>query len=82
MRVLEDPSVADLVRERGVVLEVCVTSNYQSGVVASLQDHPLARLIEAGLPVTINTDDPSIQGITLTMNTGWCSKIWACRHPS
>ncbi len=66
VRVLEDPSVADLVRERGVVLEVCVTSNYQSGVVASLQDHPLARLIEAGLPVTINTDDPSIQGITLS----------------
>ena len=66
VRVLEDPRVVDLVRERGTTLEVCVTSNFQSGVVAALQDHPLPRLIEAGLKVTLNTDDPSISAITLS----------------
>ncbi len=66
VRVVEDPEVLALVRERRVPLEVCVTSNYQSGVVASLDAHPLPRLIEAGLNVTLNTDDPSISNITLT----------------
>jgi adenosine deaminase len=65
VRVIEDPAVFDLVRERQTVLEVCVTSNYQSGVVSRLDDHPLKRLIEGGLRVTLNTDDPSISNITL-----------------
>jgi adenosine deaminase len=66
VRVMEDPTVAALALERGATFEVCVTSNYQSGVVASLAAHPLARMLTAGLNVTINTDDPSISGITLS----------------
>jgi adenosine deaminase len=65
VRVMEDEVVVTLARERGAVFEVCVTSNYQSGVVTSLDDHPLPRMIEAGLKVTINTDDPSVSRITL-----------------
>ncbi len=65
-RIMEDPSVIDLLRERRTALEVCLTSNYQSGVVPTLGEHPLPRLIEAGLNVTLNTDDPSISNITLT----------------
>lgn len=66
VRVVEDPDVLALVRERQTPLEVCVTSNYQSGVVTDLYEHPLPRLIEAGINVTLNTDDPSISNITLT----------------
>ena len=66
VRVLDDPAVADLARERGTVFEVCVTSNYQSGVVRRLEDHPLARMLERGLNVTINADDPSVSRITLS----------------
>lgn len=66
VRVLEDPSVLALVIERGIVLEVCVTSNHQSGVVSDLKEHPIHRLIDAGVLVTINTDDPGISRITLT----------------
>jgi adenosine deaminase len=55
-----------LARERGTSFEVCVTSNYQSGVVGSLETHPLMRMCDAGLNVTINTDDPSISRITLS----------------
>jgi adenosine deaminase len=43
-----------------------VTSNYQSGVVGSLETHPLMQMCESGLNVTINTDDPSISRITLS----------------
>src|SRR4029453_4516258 len=60
VRVLEDKEIVALANERGTAFEVCVTSNYQSGVVNSLDTHPLIRMLEAGLNITINTDDPSI----------------------
>ena len=66
VRVMEDESVVALAKERGTVFEVCVTSNYQSGVVKSLPSHPLPRMMAAGLNVTINTDDPSVSRITLS----------------
>lgn len=66
VRVLEDDKVVGLARERCTAFEVCVTSNYQSGVVQSLETHPLLRMLDAGLNVTINTDDPSISRITLS----------------
>ena len=66
VRVLESEKATQLARELGAVFEVCVTSNYQSGVVGSLVEHPLPRMLEAGLKVTVNTDDPSVSRITLT----------------
>ncbi|HFC08902.1 MAG TPA: adenosine deaminase [Chloroflexi bacterium] len=66
IRVLEDPNAIALARERGVVFEVCPTSNYQSGVVPALEAHPLPEMLAAGLRVTLNTDDPSISGIDLS----------------
>lgn len=66
VRVLESESVTALARERGMVFEVCVTSNFQSGVVKSLELHPLPRMLDAGLKVTVNTDDPSVSRITLS----------------
>ncbi len=66
VRVMEDESVVALAKERGTVFEVCVTSNYQSGVVRSLPSHPLPSMMAAGLNVTINTDDPSVSRITLS----------------
>jgi adenosine deaminase len=66
VRVLEDAAITQLAKERGTPFEVCVTSNYQSGVVPQPGKHPLPRMLEAGLNVTINTDDPSVSQITLS----------------
>lgn len=66
VRVMEDGYTAALAKERGTVFEVCVTSNFQSGVIAKGQKHPLPKMLEAGLNVTINTDDPSVSRITLS----------------
>jgi adenosine deaminase len=66
VRVLEDERVLAQAKERGAVFEVCITSNFQSGVVKSLEAHPLPRMLEAGLKVTVNTDDPSVSRITLS----------------
>ncbi len=66
VRVMEDPTVVALAYERRIPFEVCVTSNYQSGVVSSLTAHPLLPMLVAGLDVTLNTDDPSISQISLS----------------
>ena len=66
VRIMEDPAVVALAKEKGMVFEVCPTSNYHSGVTPSLVEHPLADMLKAGLNVTINTDDPSISQIDLS----------------
>jgi adenosine deaminase len=66
VRVLEDPGVVELARKAKIPFEVCLTSNYQSGIVRRLEDHPLRRMVEQGLVITLNTDDPGISRITLT----------------
>ena len=66
VRVLEDEKIAAMAREKQIAFEVCITSNYQSGVVGKLEEHPLVKMFENGINVTINTDDPSISRITLS----------------
>ncbi len=62
---IEDEALMAELRERAIPLEVCVTSNVRTGVVASPATHPLRRLYERGVPVLINTDDPALFGCTL-----------------
>ncbi len=65
VRSIEDPAlVAHLAAER-VPLEVCPTSNVRLGVYPSLAAHPLRRLVEAGVVITIGSDDPPLFGTTL-----------------
>jgi adenosine deaminase len=54
---LDDPSVLELVLERGVGIEACPTSNVQTGVIASLEEHPLPRWLAAGVRACVNTDN-------------------------
>lgn len=66
IRVLDDETLVAEVRERGIPLEVCPSSNVALGLVPSFGEHPLPRLLGAGLAVTLNTDIPAIVGTTLT----------------
>jgi adenosine deaminase len=66
VRCLEDPDLVAELRERQVPLEVCPTSNVCLGVARSFEEHPLPRLLDAGLYVTLNSDDPPMFGTTLT----------------
>ena len=65
LRVLEDEDVVALAAARGIPFEICITSNYQSGVTPTLNGHGVQRMLAAGLNVTLNTDDPSVSQITL-----------------
>ena len=66
VRVMEDSKAMAIACEREIPFEVCLTSNYQSGVVHELSRHPLMHMLQAGLNATINTDDPCICGVTLS----------------
>jgi adenosine deaminase len=65
VRILEDQFTTALAREHQTPFEVCLTSNYQTGAVKILAQHPAGRMLAAGLNITFNTDDPSISQITL-----------------
>lgn len=66
VRCLEDPALVAELRARQVPLEVCPSSNVCLGVVPCLEAHPLPRLLEEGLCVTLNSDDPPMFNTTLT----------------
>lgn len=65
IRAVEDPELMQHLRDRGIPLEVCITSNLATGVVKRLEDHPVRRLFDAGVPITLNTDNPGIFETTL-----------------
>jgi aminodeoxyfutalosine deaminase len=66
VRSIEDPELVDYLSERRIPVEICPTSNIRLGVYPDLAVHPLHRLYDAGVPVTINSDDPPLFNTTLT----------------
>lgn len=62
IRSLEDPGLVARLRDDRVPLTVCPLSNLALGVVDSLSEHPLPEMIDKGLMVTINSDDPAYFG--------------------
>ncbi|MEO3774044.1 adenosine deaminase [Micromonospora sp. B9E7] len=61
----QDPELLTYLAERQIGMEVCPTSNVRTRAVANLDEHPLRQLVDAGLLVTINSDDPPMFGTTL-----------------
>jgi adenosine deaminase len=65
VRAIEDPAVVEELAERGVVLEACPTSNLATGVFPGYENHPLRALYEAGVKVTLGSDDPPYFGASI-----------------
>lgn len=61
----EDAALMRHLADHRIPLEVCPTSNVRTRAVDTLVDHPLQKLVEAGVPVTINSDDPPMFGTSL-----------------
>jgi len=66
IRAIEDPLLVAHLAEKKIPLEICITSNVRTGAVASLKDHPVRRLYDAGVPIVLNTDDPALFDCTLS----------------
>jgi aminodeoxyfutalosine deaminase len=60
-----DPRLMAHLAEHGIPLEVSPTSNLRTRAIASIDEHPLPALVAAGVPVSINSDDPPMFGTTL-----------------
>ncbi len=65
VRMNEDPELVDAVREKRIFLEMCPTSNRQTKAVEDMSTYPFMDYLHSGIRVTLNTDDPAIEGTTL-----------------
>ncbi len=65
IRAMEDIRLMDYLAEKGIGLEVCLTSNVHTNAVISLASHPARHLLQHGVKINLNTDDPGISGIDL-----------------
>jgi adenosine deaminase len=60
IHIIEDMAAVELVKERGITLEVNPWSNYLTNSVRTIEEHPLKKLFDLGVRVTINSDDPEL----------------------
>jgi adenosine deaminase len=72
---LEDPAVVDLVIARGVTIEACPTSNVHTGVIARVEDHPLAKWLAKGVRACVCTDNTLLSDVTATEEHARVAKI-------
>lgn len=72
---VQDPSLMDTLADQEIGVECNLTSNYQTQVVPSLENHPLKMFLERDVLATINTDDPGISGINLLDEYQTASKV-------
>jgi len=66
LRAIEDPELVRYLAEKHIPVEICITSNLLTGCCTAVEDHPIRRLFDAGVVVTLNTDDPDMFHTTLS----------------
>lgn len=65
VRSLEDPALTEYLAKEGITLELCPTSNLNTNIFPDLRAYPLRQLMDAGIPVTINTDNMTVSGVSI-----------------
>jgi aminodeoxyfutalosine deaminase len=70
IRAADDVDLMRRLCDQQIPLEVCITSNVRTGAVASLRAHPLRKLFDAGVPITLSTDDPGVFETDLSREFG------------
>lgn len=60
---LDDPAVADLLRQRGVTVEACVSSNWHVGAIGRIEEHPLPRWLARGIRACVCTDNTLLSDV-------------------
>jgi aminodeoxyfutalosine deaminase len=72
---VRDPKLLEHLAEHRIALEVCPTSNIATRAVATLDEHPLARMVEAGVLVSVGSDDPPMFGTDLNQEYGVAARL-------
>ena len=70
VRSLEDPALIEKIVSEGITLELCPTSNIHTCMFPSIEEYPLRKLMDAGVKVTINTDNMTVSNINLAKEFG------------
>lgn len=76
IKIIEDEKILELVREKNIFLEVCPTSNIQTKVVDSYNEHPIKKLYDNEILVTISTDNNTVSNISLSDEYNRLSKTF------
>lgn len=82
VRSIEDRAIVEHLRDKGIHLEICPSSNIQTNVCDGIADHPVQKLFEAGVSLSINTDARTITDTTLEQEYGLLKKTfgWSKRE--
>ena len=75
VRAIEDKSLVTYLVEENIPLEICLTSNLRTGIFPTYKAHPVKALFEAGVPITINSDDPTFFRTTLVDEYGYVHTV-------
>jgi len=73
---VKSTALMEQLRKDNIPLEICISSNVCTGAVASLEEHPVRALYDAGVPITIHTDDPAFFHTTLTREYDLAEKLF------
>jgi len=76
----QDPALLEHLAERRIPLEVCPTSNIATRAVAHLDEHPIRRFVDAGVLVTVNSDDPPMFGTDLNTEYAVAARLLDLDH--
>jgi adenosine deaminase len=76
VRAIEDDALVRMLADRQIPLGICPTSNLVLNVYPSMQDHPIERLRLAGVPVSVNTDDPALLNASLVGEYARCQQAF------
>ena len=74
VRIFEDEELVRLIAQKGIPLEMCPTSNRQTHAVDNMADYPFMDYLERGIKVTLNTDDPAIEGTNIAAEYRYMEK--------
>ena len=66
VRARKNPEILEEIRSKGITLEMCPTSNRYTRSIENMEDYPLLMYLEKGIRITVNTDDPAIEGTTIS----------------
>jgi adenosine deaminase len=81
VRAIEDAKLVKILSERQIPLGICPTSNLIGKLYPELKEHPLEKLRRAGIPVSVNTDDPGPLGLTLAGEYEKCAAAFEWSEP-
>ena len=75
VRSIEDPSLVELIKKLNIVLETCPTSNIATKIYQSYYDHPVKKLFDQGVKITVNSDDPPFFNASIAGEYGVMKKL-------